>query len=137
MLILCPVHNMSTRTQSDAVVSKYLGIGFKRTPGLSQYKSITIWALILEYWTSQLYCYKYCLYCKLWRFQSICPKVHLSEGSPVRRFICPKVHLSEGSPVRRFTCPKVHLSEGYILFQKWNHKKILVFRSLLLGAPTR
>ena len=37
----------------------------------------------------------------------ICPKVHLSEGSPVRRFICPKVHLSEGLSVLRFTCPKV------------------------------
>ena len=47
-----------------------------------------------------------------WGWLFICPKVHLSEGSPVRRFICPKVHLSEGSFVRRFICPKVHLSEG-------------------------
>ena len=52
----------------------------------------------------------YWLWVYLRGFHVICPKVHLSEGSPVRRFTCPKVHQSEGSSVRRFTCPiyKIH-----------------------------
>ena len=60
--------------------------------------------------------------CAFWlpqRFHVICPKVHLSEGSPVRRFICPKVHLSEGSSVRRFICPKVHLSDLWNTYQEY------------------
>ena len=57
----------------------------------------------------------------LLRFAFACFNVYEYEyasGTPigsmsfVRGFICPRVNLSEGSPVRRFTCPKVLPSEG-------------------------
>ena len=50
---------------------------------------------------------KYAIKTKSKRWLFTCPKVHMSEGSHVRRSTCPNVHLSEGPLVRR--------SEGFVI----------------------